>query len=353
MAASMTHPVYTAKIVKETTSEKNKKITTTTTTYPLKNVTTDLVISHPEKELSEKVTLSLMNIKVGSSSLRSIIKLKDKLYVYADTGSGAKKVFSGFVYERAHPEDADANEVKLVCYDKLIYLQKSKDNLFVKKGKKTKDIITSLAKKWGIKINYKYGSISHPKLVFQSKHISDILITILEEAKKKLGRGYTIYLDNNTMVIDYEGNNSPVYKIAKGENSIRCNYVQTMEDMVTKVKIVKAETVKKGSGTEETGKYLTVTSVSKNTDKYGTLQDIIVKKKDDKLSEVKKEANEILKENATPKEESEVDSIDIPWVKKGDQIYIQSGSMNGYYIVKSVEHDAMDNIMSLEVKKYE
>lgn len=345
MSASMLHPVYTAKIVKETSSK--------TTTYQLKEITTDLVVSQPEAGIAEKVTLNLMNIKVGSSLLSSIVAIRDKLYVYADTGSGANEVFRGIVWDRGIPEDADSEEIKLICYDKLIYLQKSKDSLFAKKGKQTKAVITSLADKWGFKVSYKYASISHAKLVFQNQNIADIMISILNEVKKKTGKGYVIYLDKDTIVIDYEGSNSTVYKIAKGENAIRCNYVESMDNMVTKVKIVKAETVSKGSGSEETGKYLTVTSVSKNTSKYGTLQEIIVKGKDDKLSEVKKEADEILKEKSAPEEDSDVEAIDIPWVKKGHQIYIQTKTMNGYYIVKSIEHDASDHVMYLEVEKYE
>ena len=343
--ASMLHPVYSAKIVKESSSN--------TTTYQLKDITTDLVVSQPEAEIAEKATLSLMNIKNGSSLLSSIIALMDKIYIYSDTGSGAKEVFHGIVWERGIPEDADSNELRLLCYDKMIYLQNSKDNLFVKKGKQTKAIITSIGDKWGFKVSYKYASISHAKLVFQNNCIADIMISVLNEVKKKTGKDYVIYLEKDTIVIDYVGTNSTVYKIAKGQNAIRCSYVETMEDMVTKVKIVKAETVSKGSGSEETGKYLTVTSVSKNTSKYGTLQEIIVKGKDDKLSEVKKEADEILKEKSSPDEDSDVEAIDIPWVKKGHQIYIQTETMNGYYIVKSVEHDATSNIMSLEVEKYE
>lgn len=345
MAASMLHPVYTAKLVKESSTK--------TTTYTLKNITTDLVISQQKNEIAEKATLNLMNIQSGTSLLSDIISVMDKIYIYADTGSGTSEVFRGIVWERGIPEDADSEEVRMICYDKSIYLHKSKDNLFVKKGKQTKAVIASLASKWGFKISYKYASISHAKLVFQNQYIADIMISLLNEIKKKTGKGYVIYLEKDTIVIDYEGSNSTVYKIAKGQNAIRCSYVETMEDVVTKVEIVKAETVSKDGSDTESGKYLTVTSVSKNTSKYGTLQEIIVKGKDDKLADVKKEANEILKEKAAPKVDSDVESIDIPWVKKGHRIYIQTKTMNGYYIAKSVEHDAASNVMSLEVEKYE
>jgi hypothetical protein len=69
------------------------------------------------------------------------------------------------------------------------------------------------------------------------------------------------------------------------------------------------------------------------------------------LSEAKKEANEILKEKATPEVEIEVSAVDNPWIKKGDKVNIVAGNLNNYYIVKGIEHDCFDKKMYLEVKK--
>lgn len=335
MAASMTKPVYTANIIKANGTK-----------YRLKGVTTDLTVSHAKDELAEKVTLSLVDVKVGTKRLHSLIALKDKIYVYANTGSGAKEVFRGFVWERTLYNDADNREIQLVCYDRLIYLLKSHDNLFVKKGKKTKDVLTSLAKSWGFKIIYRYESISHSKLAYHDESVADIFISILNKVKSKTGKKYAIRLEKNVIVIETVGKNSTVYKIENKDNAIATEYRQTMEDMVTKIKIVKAETTSKD---EETGKYLTVTSVSKNTKEYGTLQEILVKEKDDKLSDVKKEAQKTLNSKAKPTAEKSVKAIDNPWVKKGHKVYIAAGTFKNYYIVKGVEHDAMDHVMYLEV----
>ena len=383
MKASVERPIYTAKIVHESG--------TTATTYHLKDITTDLLVSHPENELAEKVDISLVNIKVGNDFLRNLISVKDKMYVYANTGSGEKEVFRGFVWERTMSEDADSNDIRLLCYDRLIYLHKSKDTFFAKSGKLTKGLIESIASKWGFKISYKYVSITHGKLSFHNDSVADIIISILDEAKKQKGAGYVIYMDGDTIVIDYEGNNKTVYKLTSTDNTISTRFSESMEDMVTKVLIVKAETIStektdnsnraiielaqsymaqdsnlsyadaiarakeslnSGGSGGETGRYLTVDSVSKNTDKYGTLQQILVLGKDENLSDAKTEANQTLKDNATPKKELEVESVDIPWVKKGDQIYISAGSLNGYYVIKSIEHDALKYSMNIEVSVY-
>lgn len=342
MKASITNPVYSARLVKDNG-----------TTYRLKDITTNLIVAHPKDELAEKVSLTLVNIKVGSSKLIDLISVKDRLYVNANTGSGDKEVFSGIVWAREVSEDSDANEIQLTGYDRLIYWHKSKDNFFAKAGKKTNTVISSIASKWGLKISYKYLSITHAKLTYHDESIADIVIDILNKVKKQTGVDYIIHMDGGTIIIEPVGSNKTVYKLSDKENALSSYYKQTMEGMVTKVLIVKAETTKNGNSEEETGNYLTVASVSKNTGTYGTLQEIITISKDEKVSEAKEEANQTLKDNATPKVEEEVKAVDIPWVKKGHQIYISAGKFNGYYIVDGIEHDSTDGVMYMEVSKYE
>lgn len=339
MAASMTNPVYTANLI----SGGQK--------YRLKGITTDLITSHENNDIAEKVTITFANVKVGKKQLHSIVKLRDKIYVYANTGSGAKEVFRGIVWERQFDRTSDVKEVKLICYDKLIYLMNSKDNLFVKKGTTTKSAVTKLAKKWGLKIRYSYKSISNKKIVYRSETIADILVSLLNRAKKETGVGYVIRFEKNVLVIEPTGKNKTVYKVESGDNSLSVSYNETMDGMITKVKIVKAETQKKKDSEEETGRYITVANVKGNTKKYGTLQDILEKGKDDKMSKVKKEAQNMIKKDGSPKKNITVSAVDNPWIKKGYKVYINSGNLKNYYIVKGIEHDATNHTMTMEVKK--
>ena len=330
--ATITHPIYTANILKNDG-----------TTLKLKDVLTDLSINHGENDLAKKVTLSLINITVSNKCLYDMISVKEQLYVYANIGDGAKEVFRGVVWKREERFDTDTNEVPLVCYDRLIYLQESKDNLFVAKGKNTKTIIESIASEWGFSVTYKYKSITHGKIVYRNHSIADMFISLLDEVKKQTGVNYIIKMDQNKIIIDSVGTNTTIYKIQAKQNLINSSRSETMDGMVTKIKIVKSKT----SSDEE---YTTVATVSKNTETYGTLQDVIIKGKDDALSVAKEEANTILKEKSTPKKEGEITAIDNPFVHKGDKVYINTGIYSGYYIVKSIEHDVRKNLMYLEVK---
>lgn len=340
MAASMAKPEY-----------KMNLYTSDGTKYMFKDITTDLVVSNEKENIAEKVSITLANVKVGKKKLSSIIKLRQKVYVYANTGGGYKEVFRGFVWERKFDTSNDTREITLLCYDRLIYLQNSKDNLYRPKGSATKNVITDLAKKWGIKIRYNYKSITHEKLVYRDEYISDIFISILNKAKKKTGVGYVIRCEKGVMVIETKGSNKTIYKIEKGDNALYESYLETMDDMITRVRIVKEETKKNGDSEEETGNYLAVTHVDGDTKKYGTLQSIIVISKDEKLETVKKEAKNTIKSNGHPKREVSVEAVDNPWIKKGHKVRINTGFLNNYYIVNGIEHDATNHVMIMEVSK--
>lgn len=335
MAASMDHPIYTAKI-----KSGNQ-------TYQLSGITTDLVLSHDNGSLAQSLTISIVNTKVGKEWLHSIIKLRDLIYVYATTGSGKKEVFRGYVWARKFVFTNDEREMRLTCYDRLIYLQNSRDNFLLKKGDRTKDAISRLCSSWGVKLNYKYSSITNKKTIYRNEALSDIIISILKKAKKQAGAGYVVTCSQGVMQINKEGSNNTIYNVQKSENAIGTEYTETMDGMVTKVKIVKAQTKKN----KETGQYTTVANVKGDTKKYGTLQEVMEKGSDEKMTAVKKEAQNVIKKKGKPQKNIYVTAVDNPWIRKGDKVFINAGHMNNYYIVKGIEHDATNHSMTLEVTK--
>lgn len=73
--------------------------------------------------------------------------------------------------------------------------------------------------------------------------------------------------------------------------------------------------------------------------------------KSDKLDDAKKEAKEILEEKGSPKVTSKLIAPDIPCVRKGDIIHAKVGSLNGYYLINSIQHNAKNGQMTMDVKK--
>lgn len=332
MQASIVYPIYNLKIV-----TKNGK------TYSLKKVTTDLNLSEYEKDLAQKVSISLANIKTADGYLTGLLGVRDRVYVTADTGSGYKEVFRGFLWDKNY-ESAVAKTLSIVSYDNLIYLQNSKDSFYFSSGKNTKDIISSICNKWGIKLVFNYESITHSKKILRCQYISDSIIEILDEVKKKTGKRYTIYSENDVMHIETMGQNTTVYGIKKKKNISRVKTTETLDGMVTKVVI----TGKKDKNDREP----ILATVTGNISEYGTLQDMISKDEDTTLEKAKSEAKQILNEKGKPERTYSLeDVVDNPLVRKGHKVSVDAGNLKGDFLVLSVEHDAMNRAMSLEVAR--
>lgn len=330
-AASNINPIYTV------------KISTGTKVYNVSKAITDLVISHNESDFSQKVSVSIANVIVDKQQFVNLVALKNTLYVYCNTGSGAKEVFRGYIWTKEYDEELQGSDIRLVAYDRLIYLQNSKDNLYFAKGKSTKTVLSDIAKKWGVTLSYKYSSITHGKLVFRAENLADIIIETLDKVKKKTGKKYAIRCDKGTMIIEPYGSNTTIYKLEKKKNAISTSYSTTMDGMITKVLIIGNE--------DKNDKSPNLATVKGNTSTYGTLQEVISKSDDDKLSEIKKEAQQTIKDNGSPKTSITVRAVDNPNIKKGHKIYLYAGIMKNYYHVLGIEHDCISKEMTLEVEK--
>ena len=119
----------------------------------------------------------------------------------------------------------------------------------------------------------------------------------------------------------------------------------TKDGLITKVVIY-------GNEDDNERREVKATIKGKYADKHGTLQDVVTMSGNTTLAEAKQEANEILKEKGVLTKTYDVETLDVPWVHKGDLIKITAGDMSGDFIVLSVSHDALKKTMSMEVEKY-
>lgn len=331
MNASASYPIYTAEAV----SIDGK-------TYDLKSATTDLSIEENKGELADKVTISLANAKVGSKFLSELLSLKMRLFVYANDGKKKEEVFRGYLWEVTSTVGTE-NELKIVAFTNLIYLQKSKDCMYFSAGKYTDTVLKTLCNKWGIELEYSYDTIEHPKLPLNNKYIADMVIEPLDAVKKKKGTKYIIRSKKDVMQIRNVGANTETYTFESKKNIISAKSEISLDGLITRVVIYGNE--------DDEEKRDVATTVDGDTDKYGTLQDVVLISGNTTLEEAEIEANEILKEHGEPEKTHTVELPDVPWVHKGDYIYIYALNLSGKFLVNSVSHEAKSKTMSAEVEK--
>lgn len=319
-------------------------ITKNNTKYNVTGAITKLQLKENDGEIAQHAEITLVNVEVNGSYLSGLINVRDRVYIYANDGEKTEEVFRGYVFTRPY-SSSRKKELTLDCYDNLIYFQESEDYQYFSAGYSTKSVCGSICEKWGIKLVYNFESITHPKLPLRGT-LADIFLTdLLAEVKKKTGKKSVMRSIQDVVHIDHVGANTTIYKLYRGKDGTvtDTNSEITMKGMITKVIILGKEDDNERAAVEDT--------VSKNTDIYGTLQKILSSSSGTNLAEVKTEATELIEENSVPKEKFRVTAVDIPWIHKGDKVYVFAGDMSGYFIVLSITHSYNDKTMTLEVER--
>lgn len=333
MKASLENPIYTTYIV---AGDKKYNITPSVI---------DLDISDQKKQMAQAVNITVMNAKAGDSWLSSLLQVRQRVYIYADDGSRNEEVFRGYIWTRSYKSSLTDREIVLKCYDNLIYLQESEEAEYFSSGKSTRDVVSTLCGKWGVKLEYTYESITHAKLALRGNLADIFTADILDLVKDRTGKKYVILSKKDTMQVKTVGSNGTIHRFIAGKNAVKTSSECTMEGMITKVVIL-------GKADDDDRQPVEATVAGK-TSEYGTLQKVISRDENTSLADAKKEAEGILKEDGTPKWEFELVAPDVPWIRKGDKVYVSAGDISGYLIVTSVDRSISNKAkeMTLTMEK--
>ncbi|MCM1233688.1 MAG: hypothetical protein NC489_26535 [Ruminococcus flavefaciens] len=293
-------------------------------------------------ELSQRITFTSRNDKTSKGTLSSILKLGCRICISARHGSKTyQEVARGTIMSWNPTRQNSQKNLTCTCYDDLYNLQKSQDNFYFRSGTGTKSRIKKILKKWKVTLGtYKGPNKKQGKKRYQNQYLSDMLLDILNDAAKKGGDKCILRMAGSKVQVIPRGSNPDVY-VFNTNNAVALNRNQSIENLVTRVKVISTSKNKDKTKTEATVKGLT---------KYGIRQRIYTRGSDETLKAAKKAAQEILDENGDVEKTITVQSPDVPYIRKGDLVYIDIGALDEYYYVKSVRHDADTLSMQMEVK---
>ncbi len=316
-------------------SKKNPKYTVYVVCGSMKLDLTPVVeeinFSEQKNQIAKRAQISLVNRQVNGKWLTGTLNVRDRVTVYADDGERNEEVWRGFIWTIGYKSGLSGHNLTLKCYDHLIYFQESEDAEYFPSGKSSKDIMSALCSKWGIKLEYSYESITHAKMPLRGT-LSDIFISdILDPVRERTGKKYVILSDKDTMIVRHVGQNKTVYEIKKAVNGTGTSSEVTMDGMTTKVVIL--------GKADKDDRQPAEATVTGDTAKYGTLQKVISRASNTELADAKTEAQTIINNNGKPKRSYAVTTVDIPWIRKGDYVKVQAGNVVGTYLVVGVERD--------------
>lgn len=295
-----------------------------------------------EDELATKIHFNMYNALYNKERISSLVKINSIVAVKAYWGSGKGIVAMGNIVECERKVSKSDDIFNVVAYDNLFNLQKSSDNVYFAAGKKTKSVLTAIFEQWGITISkYTGPDVAHKKILFKNKRLGDIIREVLDEAKKKGGVAAIVRSTELKIQVVAKGSNTEIYHFS-GDVSTQATHKTSIANLVTRVKIISS------GKTDEAAK---VEATVNGKTQYGVFQTIITNSKSDTLDDAKKEANEILEEKGSPKITSKLIAPDIPCIRKGDKIHAKVGSLNGYYLVNSIQHNAKNGQMTMEIEE--
>ena len=317
-------------------------ITETGNQYNIKEFVTGLGWEENENEISSRISFSAKNDKTSAGVLSSIIKPGCVVGIFAESGgAGGEEVARGNVTSWEPKEQSSGNTLKCTCYDCLYAMQQSQDNRFFPEGTGTQAAVTSLLDDFEIPYQeYKGPNVAHGKLKFNNSHVSDIILDLLDDAVKKGAEKHIIRQTEGYAEIVPRGGNTDVY-VFRVDNTKSFGTTISTADLVTRVRVI--------GQSDDNGNASVEATLNGLTD-YGIRQRIYVRGSDESLADAQSAAQSLIDENGTLQENITLTSPDVPYIRKGDLVYILSGLADSYYYVKGIQHDCASYSMTMQLE---
>lgn len=312
------------------------------TQYNIKNFVQNLGWEENENEISVRSSFTVRNDNTSRGYLSSIIKPGCLVSIFATDGTSYdNEVARGYVETWNPVLQNSADNLKCTCYDELYKLQKSQDNLYFPAGTGTQSAIAGILDSWQVpQGKYQGPNVAHGKQKYNNQYLSDIILELLDDGVKKGGEKCIIRAANGYTSIIPRGSNKEVY-VFGAENTQMVSLSMSTAEMVTRVKVI---------GQADDDGHSSVEAMVNGKTQYGVRQKIYLRGADESLDDAKSAAQSILTDDGNIETQLTVQSPDVPFVRKGDRVYLMAGMAVGYYYVKGIRHDADVYSMTMDLE---
>lgn len=310
--------------------------------YNIKEFVENLGWEENDGELAVRISFTAKNDKTSAGLISSLAKPGCLVGIFASHGSTDEEVARGYITDWKPTLSGNKDKFDVICYDELYNLQESQELIYYSSGIGTKSAITKIFDDWQIPMDkYEGPDVTHGKLAYKTEMLSDVLLDILDDAKKKGGGSAMIRAAKGKVSVIEWGSNTTVYHF-EADNTKQVSHKKSTSGMITRVKII---------GQEDDDGRSSVEAVVNGLTKFGVRQKIYIRGKDDSVSDAQSAAQEIIDEKGQVKEDITVQAPDIPFIRKGNLVHMTVGTLKDYYYVKGIRHDADSGSMTMDLKK--
>lgn len=298
-------------------------------------------LSEPAGEIAVRLQVEMLNQKVNGTWLHELLPLGAPILFYEHHGDSWNQVFDGKIWTH-NPKSNPLNKFLITAYDGLYNILKSKDDRYYSAGTTGRAMIEDTCREWGIPLGQMDGpGVPLDKRPVRGEYIGDFFLSVLEESRLKGAGRFFLRFQNGKFHCLKPGQNSTVYYFGDEQNVAQVEDEQTMDNLVTRVKIIGAENDQARSPVEAT--------VNGKTE-FGVFQELVYKSQYKTYGEAETAAKSILSDRGNPKRRQVIDAPDLPFLRKGDKVYVTAGTLNGYYIAFGIDHDPDQRRMQVEVE---
>lgn len=312
--------------------------------YNIKDFAEKIGWEQNDGELATRISFTVKNNTIPDikKKISEIVKPGCLVMIYAECSGTKGEVARGYVSKWRPVLSNSKTKFEVTAYDELYNLQKSQEMIYYSSGAGTKTVLMRIFGDWGIPVGkYNGPDVKHGKLAYKTEMLSDVIKKVLDDAKKKGGGKAFVRADEGKVSVLRWGDNDPVYAFTTSTTKEVSHTIST-ETMITRVKIIGKEP-KEGRPPVE--------AVLNGKTQFGIRQKIYTRGEDETAAEAQTAAQEIINASGKEKTEIAVQGPDVPFIKKGDKVHIKAGSLNGYYFVKGIQHDADTGSMKMNLAK--
>lgn len=282
-------------------------------------------------ELAARAVITLDD-RAGDMDIAELVRLNADISVLVD----GECAFEGLIWDCTL---TDGRQMRLVCYDRLIFLTGSRDSAYFPAGMSTARVLDSICRRWDMPLICTYPGCTHGRLNYRSMTVAEQITRTLDAARAVCGRDYMLRMEDGALRVGERGAGGTAARIS-ADMLIGSTHRRDMNGMVTRVKVISAD------GDSPVRTYATLdgdTSV-------GILQEV-VEGAGASLKDAREQARLLLAERGAPTETISMQCIDIPKLRRGDAIEVNAGGISGTYDVLGVSHDRALT-MKLELSRH-
>ncbi|MFZ5987088.1 MAG: XkdQ/YqbQ family protein [Bacillota bacterium] len=145
-----------------------------------------------------------------------------------------REIFQGFVFMRE--KDFGSQTTKILCYDGMIYLTKSKAS-YNFRDTTAEQMTGKICKDFGIPVGTLMATGIKQSRIFISKTPYEIITEAYGEASKQSKKMYVAVMKEGKLFIDQKGSQKVDYLLDPGANILSSRYSESIENMINTVKV--------------------------------------------------------------------------------------------------------------------